>query len=240
MLYYFNKKHCLIFPSCFFVQHLFQRIIFHLHLPSERDNNSFLFCARLLTHPTGLSSSSPHTPISSQWDISVTFLLSRKPHGAPRAQVPLHPCDGTPQICSVYDGSYTCDSLANFHTPETPSVPPAPQKKHSALTHIIHFQVCDTDEGQGGGTQPRLRCKTPPACFNFHLPHHDPLPLVTRAASRCTSVFSSPVCPWRILSPHSAHPYLWRACLTFLGFIGVSNKTSFFLLAGVHTHDETW
>lgn len=29
--------------------------------------------------------------------------------------------------------------------------------------------------GQGRGAQSGLRCKTAPACFNFHLPHQDPL-----------------------------------------------------------------
>lgn len=74
--------------------------------------------------------------------------------------------------------------------------PVTPPHTHPTHTHI-HAQVTDTTEGAREGVQSGLRCKTPPVCFNFHLPHHDPLQLVTQVASRCTSLlfFSSPVCP---------------------------------------------
>lgn len=137
-----------------------------------------------------------HTPCSTQWDIRIICLTStRGTWRAPCSSAP-PPRDDTPEICSVCDSNYTCDSPVRVRAPEislTCHAPPYPSYPH---THI-HAQVTDTTEGAREGVQSGLRCKTPPVCFNFHLPHHDPLQLVTQVASRCTSLlfFSSPVCP---------------------------------------------
>ena len=127
---------------------------------------------------------------------------------APRSSAP-PPRDDTPEICSVCDSGYTCDSPVRVLTPEISLHP----LKKPIFTHTHTFtRRSATPPRAREGVQSGLRCKTPPACFNFHLPHHDPLQLVTQVASRSTSLlfFSSPVCPPQ-LALFSSHSLLFTA-----------------------------
>lgn len=121
--------------------------------------------------------------------------MSKEAHGAPHAQVPLRPVMILLKYAACVTAATPVTHLCVSAPLRYPS-PVTPPHTHPTNTHI-HTQVTDTTEGAREGVQSGLRCKTAPVCFNFHLPHHDPLQLVTQVASRCTSrlFFSSPVCP---------------------------------------------
>lgn len=87
---------------------------------------------------------------------------------------------------------------------------PASQPRNPSYTHT-HRST--TSQRAREGVQSGLRCKTPPACFNFHLPHQDPMRPVTQVAPCCTSLllFSSPVSSFflssRAILLHTFHSY---------------------------------
>lgn len=65
----------------------------------------------------------------------------------------------------------TCESPVRTH-----EISPATHPSHTHThTHGFIHTGHQHHRGQGRGAQSGLRCKTAPACFNFHLPHQDPL-----------------------------------------------------------------
>lgn len=126
----------------------------------------------LQTHPTGLTSSSPHPLLHTMRHQNNLSDEQGGPWRAPRSGVP-PPRDHTSEICSECDSSYTCDSPVRVGTPEMSLThhSPAP-RTHPALihTHTCTYRGHWHQWGHGRGVQPGLRCKTPPVRFNFHLP----------------------------------------------------------------------
>lgn len=99
---------------------------------------------------------------------------------------------------------------------------PHPHPKNPSCTHTHSSTGHWHQRGHG------LRCKTPPACFNFHLPLHDPLQLVTQVASCCTPLLFSPL-PSAPFSP-SPRFALISAMLHF---------SQFYVVLTLHTHTNT-
>lgn len=67
----------------------------------------------------------------------------------------------------------TCESPVRTHE-ISPATHPSHTHTHTHTHGFIHTGH-QHHRGQGRGAQSGLRCKTAPACFNFHLPHQDPL-----------------------------------------------------------------
>lgn len=165
-----------------------------------------------------------HIPCSTQWDIRIICLTSRKVNGAPHAQVPLRPV----MILLKYAACVTAATPVTHLSMSAPlrySSPVTPLQTHPPQTHT-HTQT-QQHWGQGRGVQSWLRCKTLPACFNFHLPHYDPLQLVTQVASCCTSPLLS--VPYSYLLNLVSSPVfptvLWQ--LYFSSCVHITNKYLF-------------
>lgn len=144
-------------------------------------------------HAPHLCLTSSHTPESTQWDTTMAFLMRREAYDVLHtSRSPPPPRDYTPQICSMCDNGYTCDSPVHVHTHEIlytdTALPPTLSYTHRSPTSQRGIE----------GVHPGLRCKTPPVCFNFHLPHQVPLWPVTQVAS-CSLLLS----PAFLLPSHS-------------------------------------
>lgn len=158
-----------------------------------------VFCTLCLSVNTSLGSPPVHTPCSTQRDIRI--ICPTKQGGtwrAPRSSAP-PPRDDTPEICSVCDSGYTCDSPVHVATPEislTLSLPPPnPSSTHTHTGHLHHQgQERGFSLGRGARRRPRALIFTSPTMTLCNWWHKWP----PAAPLSCYS--SSPVCPL-LLSP---------------------------------------
>lgn len=112
------------------------------------DYNKFILHTCFTKQPTGL------TPILNSRTLSLFYTvrhqnnLSDEQEGkwrAPCSSAP-PPCDDTPQICSLCDSGYTCDSPVHVRSPEiflTCHSPPNPSSTHTYTP--------SSTQGKGGG-----------------------------------------------------------------------------------------
>ena len=124
-----------------------------------------------------------NTPYFTQWNIRIICPTNEEAHGAPRTKAPLHPM----MILLKYAVCVTAATPVTHLCMSTPLRYPSTTKP--ILHTHTHLHRPTTPPRAREGVESGLRCKTPPASFNFHLPHYDPLQLVTQVASCCTSRF---------------------------------------------------
>lgn len=149
--------------------------------------NYFTSHTFLSTQLTGLASSNPHSLL---YTMRHQNNLSDEQGGtwlAPRSGAPTAQWWDSWNMQRVATPVTHLRISAPLRYPSPINPLPHPHPKNPSCTHTRSSTGHWHQRGHG------LRCKTPPACFNFHLPLHDPLQLVTQVASCCTPLLFSPL-----------------------------------------------